>query len=51
MHRTLLGAGVVLLENLDLTDVKDGEYELIALPLRLAGSDGSPVRAVLIENE
>lgn len=51
VHRTLLGAGVVLLENLDLTDVKDGEYELIALPLRLAGSDGSPVRAVLIENE
>ena len=38
---------VVLLEGLDLTGVAAGDYELIALPLRLEGFDGSPVRAVL----
>jgi arylformamidase len=35
------------LEGLDLQDVEAGEYELIALPLKLAGFDASPVRAVL----
>lgn len=35
------------LEGLDLLDVTPGEYELIALPLKLAGFDASPVRAVL----
>ena len=49
VHRTLLGAGVVLLENLDLSAARCGEYFLCALPLKMKGSDGSPVRAVLIE--
>jgi arylformamidase len=35
------------LEGLVLDGVEEGAYELIALPLRLAGADGSPVRAVL----
>ena len=39
--------GMVILENVRLSHVHPGCYELIALPLRLAGSDGSPVRAVL----
>lgn len=47
-HRTLLGAGLIPLEGLDLRNVQPGEYELIALPLKLRGLDGSPVRAVLI---
>lgn len=47
VHRALLGSRVVVLENLWLGDVAPGDYELIALPLRLVGSDGSPVRAVL----
>lgn len=39
--------GMLILENLNLADVPPGDYELIALPLRLVDGDGSPVRAVL----
>lgn len=46
-HRALLGAGVIIVEGVDLREVAAGRYELICLPLRLAGLDGSPVRAVL----
>ena len=46
-HRVLCGAGVAILENLRLDDVPPGEWELIALPLRLEEADASPVRAVL----
>lgn len=46
-HRALASAGIAILENLLLDHVPEGDYELIALPLRLAGGDGSPVRAVL----
>jgi arylformamidase len=48
-HHTLFNAGVYVLEGLTLKDVPVGEYELIALPLKLKGLDASPVRAVLIE--
>jgi arylformamidase len=47
VHRGLAEAGVVILENLALTDVPSGAYELIALPLKLLGADGAPIRAVL----
>jgi arylformamidase len=46
-HLTLLGAGVVVLEGLDLRSVPAGEYDLAALPLKLAGADGAPARVVL----
>ena len=46
-HKQLLRGGVAILENLDLSHVRPGEYELIAFPLRIAGADASPVRAVL----
>lgn len=46
-HHALLGAGVVIIEGLDLTEVEAGEYELTCLPLRIAGADGSPARVVL----
>jgi arylformamidase len=49
VHKALLGAGVAILEGLDLAGVEPGGYELAALPLRIPGSDGAPVRAVLIE--
>jgi arylformamidase len=49
VHRALLGAGIAIVENLLLDGVAPGEYELIALPLRLAEADASPVRAVLVE--
>jgi arylformamidase len=48
-HHTLLAGGVAILENLDLSAVPAGDYELIALPLKIVGSDSSPVRAVLRE--
>jgi arylformamidase len=48
-HQRLLGAEVIVVEGVDLREVPAGEYELICLPLRLAGLDGSPVRAVLRE--
>ena len=49
VHRILLGAGIAIVENLMLHDITPGEYEMIALPLRLAEADASPVRAVLVE--
>lgn len=49
VHKTLFGGGVAILEGLDLDGVSPGSYELSALPILIPGSDGSPVRAVLIE--
>jgi arylformamidase len=48
-HHRLTQHGIAILEGIDLAAVKPGEYELIALPLRLVGADASPVRAVLVE--
>jgi arylformamidase len=48
VHHALWRRGAVILEGLDLSAVPDGEYQLIALPLKLAGSDGAPARVVLI---
>jgi arylformamidase len=47
IHHALDVAGILILENLDLRAVEPGVYELIALPLKIKGGDGSPVRAVL----
>ena len=46
-HRIFASAEVAVLENLVLMNVDPGRYELLALPLKLAGLDASPVRAVL----
>jgi arylformamidase len=46
-HKRILQHDMAILEGLVLREVPEGEYELIALPLRLVGFDGSPVRAVL----
>jgi len=50
-HRAFLENGIVILEGLDLSDVPEGEYELIALPVKLCNGNGSPVRAVLVREE
>ena len=50
VHHALFAAGAYNLENLDLRDVPDGTYELIALPLKIAGLDAAPVRAILRPN-
>ncbi|WP_342543054.1 arylformamidase [Paenisporosarcina sp. FSL H8-0542] len=49
MHHALGTAGRYILEGLILDDLKEDTYQLIALPLKIEGADGSPVRAVLIE--
>ena len=48
-HKTLLSNGVVIVEGLVLTEPPPGDYELYCLPMLLAGIDGAPARAVLIE--
>ncbi|MCH7591308.1 MAG: cyclase family protein [Planctomycetes bacterium] len=46
-HKACLEHGMAILEGLVLTEVPDGIYELVALPLKLVGFDASPVRAIL----
>ena len=47
VHRAFLDRGVILLEGVDLSEVPPGHYELFCPPVKLAGSDGAPCRAVL----
>ena len=49
IHHALGRRGIVIVEGLWLAEVPAGRYELMALPLKLVGADGSPVRAVLRE--
>ena len=51
VHLALLQHGVALLEGIVLTDVPEGHYFLNAAPLNLAGADGAPCRAILIDME
>ena len=48
-HRTLLEKNVVIVEGLNLQEIRPGKYDFVCLPLRLEGLDGAPARAVLIE--
>jgi arylformamidase len=50
VHRELLSRGCIIIELLDLSEAEEGDYTLVALPLRLTGLDGSPARVVLIDN-
>jgi arylformamidase len=47
-HEILLKAGIVVIEGLDLSGVSQGRYTLHCLPLKLAGCDGAPARAILV---
>jgi arylformamidase len=47
VHRILLGNGTIIIEGLNLAEVDAGDYEMICLPLKIAGGDGAPARAVL----
>ena len=49
VHLILLGAGVVLLEGVVLNNIPEGKYILCAAPLNLAGADGAPTRAILVQ--
>jgi len=46
-HHALLGAGVIVVEGLNLRDVDPGVYDMYCLPLNIVGSDGAPARVVL----
>jgi arylformamidase len=46
-HRTLLGAGVVIIEGVNLTGISPGQYDLLCLPLLISGGDGAPARVLL----
>lgn len=46
-HHALLGAGIWVIEGLDLSGVEAGSYELVCLPLKLVGAEGAPARAIL----
>ncbi len=46
-HQILLEAGIWLIEGLNLSAVTPGTYDLVCLPLRVAGADGAPARAIL----
>jgi arylformamidase len=48
VHKTLLGAGVVILEGTDLSETPPGDYLLVCLPLKIIGLEGAPARAVLM---
>jgi arylformamidase len=48
VHHELLGAGVIIVEGLDLSRAAAGPYQLVCLPLRITAGDGAPARAVLM---
>ena len=48
-HKTLLGAQIVIIEGLDLKDVRAGEYDLACGAIKFEGGDGAPARVFLIE--
>jgi arylformamidase len=50
-HEILLTAGVIVIEGLNLTEVQGGFYQLICLPLKIAGAEGAPARAILLSEE
>ncbi len=50
-HKTLLGNDIVILEGLRLATAEEGEYLLIAAPLKIKGAEASPTRAMLVETK
>jgi arylformamidase len=48
-HYTLLGQNIVIIEGLNLSEINPGEYQMVALPLKLKDGNGSPARVVLIK--
>lgn len=50
-HRELARKGIAILENLNLSAVDDGEYDLCAFPIKLGGLEAAPCRAIILEQE
>jgi arylformamidase len=51
VHRILLGKEIGIIEGLNLLEIKEGRYFMMALPLKIKGGEGSPVRAILFPIE
>jgi arylformamidase len=51
VHHLLLGKKIVIIEGLNLSEVDPGEYQMVALPLKIKNGNGSPARVVLIKEE
>jgi arylformamidase len=49
-HKNLLSTGIWIVENLDLSKIDSGAYRYIMLPMKTSADDGSPVRAILIDD-
>lgn len=49
-HKLLMDNGIIIIEGLRLKNIEEKEYTLVALPLKIQGADGSPLRAVLLED-
>jgi kynurenine formamidase len=49
VHHVLCGAGVAILEVIDLSDITAGRYTLASLPIKLVGSEAAPARAILLD--
>jgi len=47
VHRTLLRAGVLIVEGLNLIEIPAGRYEIFCLPISIKGADGAPARVIL----
>ncbi len=50
-HKAIFAANMANLEGLKLADVPEGVYQLVALPLKIAGAEASPIRAILMEGK
>ena len=48
-HKTLFANGIIIIEGLRLKEIEQGEYFMVAAPLKLVGTDGSPARVLLFE--
>ncbi|QOY34584.1 cyclase family protein [Anaerobacillus isosaccharinicus] len=48
-HKTLFGSGIIVIEGLQLKEVKEGPYFMVAAPLKLIGTDAAPARVLLFE--
>ncbi|MCP3738574.1 cyclase family protein [Rossellomorea sp. BNER] len=50
-HRTLMGNGVIIMEGLQLKDIEEGEYFMVAAPLKIQNTDASPARVLLFDQK
>ncbi len=47
VHNALLGAGIWIIEGLDLSQAEEGDYNMICMPVKIHGSDGAPARVAI----